>query len=64
MIFYQNWYDKGVIYIQDLMNSHGKWLTYNEFCLMYDVQNNSVLHYMGVTNCLKALKKEMKIMLT
>ena len=56
-IFYQNWYDKGVLFIQDLMSSNGNWMTYNEFSSKCVMQQNSMFQYMGVINCLKELIK-------
>ena len=48
MIFYQNLYDKGVLFIQDLMNRNGTWMTYSEFSSKYVMQKTPCLNIWGL----------------
>ena len=43
-VFWKQWFDRGVTFISDLMNSNGKFLTFEEFQNKFEIKAN-YLHY-------------------
>ena len=43
-VFWKQWFDQGVTFISDLMNSNGKFLTFEEFQNKFEIKAN-YLHY-------------------
>ena len=43
-VFWKQWFDRGVTFISDLMNSNGKFLTFEEFQNRFEIKAN-YLHY-------------------
>ena len=37
-VFYQEWYNKGVLIIQDLVHDSMRWLKYDEFVKKYSIK--------------------------
>ena len=53
-IFYKHWFEKGVVFIQNLCNEYSDWLNYSQFTLKYNL-TNCQLQFMGFIHCLKQL---------
>lgn len=49
---YKTWFDRGVRYIQDLMDNQGNFLDLNAFMRMTSI-NTNFLQYRGIVECLK-----------
>ena len=45
LVYYQNWYEKGVIYVNDLIHDSNRWLSYDEFVAKFGINVNFVLYY-------------------
>ena len=54
-IFYNDWFERGIIFVQDCCNGNGCWLSYNAFATKYNLRNCSI-KFMGIVNCLKNLR--------
>ena len=53
--FFREWFSKGIIFINDLLNENGKFLSFQEFQIKYDFKTN-FLHFYQVINAIpKAL---------
>ena len=52
-VFYKDWYDKGVIYVNDLMEGNS-FLSYDSFVQKYDIRCNFLKFY-GLTHALQKL---------
>ncbi|XP_067660585.1 uncharacterized protein [Haliotis asinina] len=61
-IFYRNWNAKGVIFINDLLNDSGNFLSRDIFENKYNVKTN-FLEYSGVINSIKTFLKRRNISL-
>ena len=46
---YRHWRDKGILFINDLLNEQGKVYTMNELCDVYGLTTN-VVEYLGIIN--------------
>ena len=46
-LFWKSWIENGIYYIQDILNEHGKFLTYEEFSHKYNIKIN-FLHYFQI----------------
>lgn len=55
-IFIKEWYEKGVIFFNDLCNCYGKWLSYENFCQKYNIK----IHFLGYYSILNAVKSAVK----
>ena len=53
-IFYRDWFDKGILFIQQLKDDMGHWLSYEQFSVKYNLFN-CVFKYVSIINCLKNL---------
>jgi hypothetical protein len=56
VIKYKNWIDAGIFYVRDLMNKNGKFMSFQNFCKKFDLQEHFVTFY-GVT---QSIPKEWK----
>ena len=56
-IFYKQWFEQGIIFIQDLCKENGDWFSYKQFTTKYDLKNCQ-LKFMGLINCLKLLLRK------
>ena len=52
-IFLNDWAERGVIFVQDLLNQNGSWMSFGEFTDKYNIRTN-FLRYMGVISAIKA----------
>ena len=59
-IFWKNWYDKGVIYIHDFINTNGEWLTFKAFCNKFEIRTN-FLRYLGILSAIKQAAKALDV---
>ena len=50
-IFFKDWYDKGVIFLSDLMNEEGKIISYETFREKYNIKCNQ-LKFMGLIDAI------------
>lgn len=50
---YKHWYVKGVVFINDLLKSNGKFLSFREFCNKYHIRSN-IIEYSGIVNSIKS----------
>ena len=57
MIFYSEWFDNGLLFIQNLRTEDGQWLSYRNFCIEF----NLAYRYMPVNDWLKALTRTNQI---
>ena len=39
-IFLKEWYEKGVVYIHDLLDDAGAWLSFDQFQIKYNIRTN------------------------
>ena len=44
-VYYKKWYDKGVRFINDLLDGNGKFLSYNDFQIKYHIRSNFIQYY-------------------
>ena len=59
-IFLRDWYEKGVIFISDLCDHHGAWLSYDAFCKKYNIRTNYLRH-LGIVSAAKNAVKKLNI---
>ena len=59
-IFYHDWYLKGVMFINDLLNENGQLLTWEEFSNQYNIQNQAFQHYALLHAIPRNWKKRLK----
>ena len=55
-IFFREWYEKGVVFLSDLCDENGAWLSFDTFCNTYNVRTN-FLRYLGVISAAKNAAK-------
>ena len=55
-VFWKNWFENGVIYMQDLINQNRTWLSFNKFTNKYQIQTN-FLKYLGLLSAVKCAAK-------
>ena len=58
--FYKSWFNNGVKYITDLMDSNGNFIKYEEFVEETDVQSNFI-QFTGVIACTTKFMKESRV---
>ena len=51
-LYFKEWHEKGVLYIQDLRNESGNWLSFKDFVDKYNIRTN-YLKYFGVLSAVK-----------
>ena len=51
IIFFKDWYDKGIIYVSDLMNEEGKIISYKTFKEKYSIKCHQ-LKFMGLVDAI------------
>ena len=51
-VFYKQWFDKGVRFVNDLLDNNGKFLSFNDFQKKYNIMTNFV-HYYGLCKSIK-----------
>ena len=51
-IFLKDWYEKGVMYIHDILNDAGAWLSFDQFQIKYDIRTK-FLRCFGIINSVK-----------
>ena len=49
---YKHWWKNGVYFVNDLLAENGSFLSYNEFCNLYNVRTN-VIEYHAIINVIK-----------
>ena len=54
-IFYRNWFDRGIYFIQDLLKADGKFLSYSEFIQKYNLRCNFLAYFQMVSAIPKQL---------
>ena len=59
-VFYKQWYDSGIWYINDLVNENGKFLSYKEFLEIYNIKET----FLGFQGIKDAIPREWKQILT
>ena len=52
-IYLKEWVEKGVIFVQDLINEDGSWMSFTQFTNKYNIRTN-FLRYMGMINAIKS----------
>ena len=55
-IFFREWYEKGVVFLNNLCDENGVWLSFDTFCNTYNVRIN-FLRYLGSCKCSKKCSK-------
>jgi len=48
-IFLNNWFKKGILSINDVLNESGNFLTFHEFCDKYSCESNFLQYYQVVS---------------
>ena len=43
-IYFREWHTKGVTYIQDLLNTDGTWMSFQQFSINYKIKTNFLRH--------------------
>ena len=51
-IFWRDWFENGVIYMQDLVDRNGTWMSFDEFSNKYKIRTN-FLKYFGLLSAVK-----------
>jgi hypothetical protein len=51
-LFIKNWYQKGIMYVSDLLNNDNNFLSFEEFTELYDLEPKDFLRYITVINCI------------
>jgi hypothetical protein len=51
---YKHWYNKGVVFVNDLLKENGKFLSFTEFCNVYHIRTH-VIEYYGIVNAIKSM---------
>ena len=59
-LFWREWYQKGIIYMHDLMNDNGSWMSFDQFSHTYGIRIN-FLRYLGILSAVKAAAKIMNL---
>ena len=49
IIFYRDWFDRGIYLVRDLLKSDGKFLSYTEFVQKYDLRCNFLIYFQVVS---------------
>ena len=62
-IFMRNWYEKGIVFISDLCDQNGAWLSYDNLCKKYNIRTN-YLRYLGIVSAAKNAVKSLDINLS
>ena len=62
-IYFKLWFDKGIKYINDLVNENGEFYHYNEFSMNTGI-NTNFLQYNGLINAIKQFLKTKNIKIT
>ena len=62
-IYYRSWFNKGIKYVNDLVNENGDFYQQNEFTMKTGIQTN-FLQYNGLIQSIKHYLKLMKIQIT
>ena len=52
-IYYEKWYDKGIVNIRDITHENGTFLSFKEFQTKYHIKTN-YLKYIGIVQAIKA----------
>lgn len=55
-IFWKQWFDKGIIFVQDLLHETGRWLSVHEVSDRYEI-NCNFLQYYGLLAAIQNIKK-------
>ena len=58
--FYESWFDKGICYFRDFIDSQGIFYDFNTFINNTSI-NTNFLRYQGVIECLRKFKKNRKV---
>ena len=58
--FYESWFDKGICYFRDFIDSQGIFYDFNTFINNTSI-NTNFLQYQGVMECLRKFKKNRKV---
>ena len=53
-IYYKEWHSRGVIFIQDLCDSQGNWLTFEAFVTKFGIRTN-YLRFFGIVSAVKKM---------
>ena len=62
-IYFKLWFDKGIKYINDLVNENGEFYHYNEYSMNTGI-NTNFLQYNGLINAIKQFLKTKNIKIT
>ena len=52
-IYFKEWVEKGFIFVHDLVNEDGRWMTFTHFTNRYKIGTN-FLRYVGMINAIKS----------
>ncbi len=55
-VFYKSWYDKGIIYIKDIVDENYNFLTYNQLCNKFNI-NVPFTKYWGILDAISMTMK-------
>lgn len=58
-ICYKSWYEKGILYLNDLFDKNGNLITYENFLNIYGVQTN-FLQFQGVSNNIRCYLEKLR----
>ena len=62
-IFWRDWFEKGVIYIHDFLNSNGTWMSFDQFSNKFNIRTN-FLKYLGMLSAVKRAANFMNVNLS
>ena len=58
-IYWKDWYENDVIFIQDFMNKNGTWMSFNQFSNNYNIRTNFLKH-LGILSAVKMCSESNK----
>jgi hypothetical protein len=51
-VHYRHWMNKGIYFVNDLLNEDGKFMSFDQFQRVYDLKTN-LLEFQGMINCIR-----------
>lgn len=62
-LFFENWFEKGVVRVKNFVDNNGNFLTFNEFNTKYNLNEINFLKFMGCRNAVISYKRKCNIII-
>ena len=59
VIYFENWANKGIYFVKDLVNDQGSFLTFQNFIDKYELVENNFLRFNGFINVIKCCLRKL-----